>query len=138
MRLIQLRTAWSQASRVLALYNGMGSTAPSSILRGRPSPAALALLLGRVFSGQNRHKQAEEVYRKALQDFGSTSSDWDTTATLLREYIRTATQRGTLLEAKAIYDRVIRDFILRLGRSHDMTLLLIHETGNALWTSGAA
>ncbi|KAM3556919.1 hypothetical protein ARSEF4850_005307 [Beauveria asiatica] len=137
MRLIQLRTASSQASRMLALYNGMGSTAPSSNLRGRPSPAALALMLGRVFSGQNRHKQAEEVYRKALQDFGSTSSDWHTTATLLHEYIRTTTQRGTLLEAKAIYDRVIRDFILRLGRSHDTTLLLIYETGNALWTSGA-
>ncbi|PMB65609.1 hypothetical protein BM221_008970 [Beauveria bassiana] len=97
----------------------------------------MALLLGRIFSGQNKDKEAEEVYQIALQDFATTSRDWDTTATLLREYIRMVTRRGKLREAKAAYARVIRNFILRLGRSHDTTLPLICETGNALWTSGA-
>ncbi|OAA65149.1 TPR repeat protein [Akanthomyces lecanii RCEF 1005] len=115
----------------------MGSNpCPSLLLRGRRSPMPLALLLGRMLSGQNKDKQAEEVYRKALQDFG-LSSDWDATATLLREYIRLVTRRGKFCEAKAIYYLVIRNFTFRLGRCHAKTLLLIYETGNALRTSGA-
>lgn len=122
---------------MLSHYISMGSTTPSFFLRGRSSPAALALLLGRIFNGQNKDTQAEEVYQIALQDFGATSTDWDTIATLLHEYISVVTRRGKLCEAKATYYRVIRNFILRLGRSHETTLLLIYETGNALWASGA-
>ncbi|EJP61506.1 TPR repeat protein [Beauveria bassiana ARSEF 2860] len=81
--------------------------------------------------------EAEEVYQIALQDFAATLTDWDTTATLLREYILMVTRRGNICEAKTTYYRVIRNFILRLGRSHEATLLLIYETGNALWASGA-
>ncbi|TQV90144.1 TPR repeat protein [Cordyceps javanica] len=110
---------------------------PAFPLRGRRSAAPLALLLGRTFSGQNKIKQAEEVYRQALQDFGSTSCDWDAIATLLREYVRLVRRRGKLREARGIYQPVIKRFVFRFGRNHHTTLVLIYETANALWASGA-
>lgn len=106
------------------------------LLIGERSPATLALLLGRLLSGQNRDDLAEAVYRKALQDFGLACSDWHTIATLLRKYIRSVTRRGALGEAKAVYEPVIYNFIFKLGRSHHITLILIYELGNALWASG--
>lgn len=113
------------------------SSTTHAFLRGQRSPATIALILGRLFSGQNRDDQAEAVYGKALQDFGLACSDWDTSATLLRDYIRTVSRRGTLCDAKAIYEPVFYNFIFRLGRSHKLTLVLIHDLGNALWESGA-
>ncbi|KAM3550742.1 hypothetical protein MY1884_008085 [Beauveria asiatica] len=116
----------------------MNSVLSSSLrLQGRHSPGILALLLGRLLHGQNKIKQAEEVYRRALRDFGSTSSDWEPIAALLREYIRIITWSGNFCHAESVYDPVLRNFILRLGRCHETTLVLIYEIGNALWTSGA-
>lgn len=115
----------------------MGPSWSTLHLNGPRSPLRLALLLGCLLGGQNEMKDAGEMYRQALQDFGLSGSDWGAMAMTLLEYIRIAKGRRRLHEAKLIYEPVIRKCILQLGRHHDITLRLIYETGHALQAAGA-